>query len=40
MSRQVVAENPRNGGSAVGSEVGAVGVVVLQKGFDGIAALV
>lgn len=40
MSRQVVAGNPRNRGFAFESEVGAVVVVVLQEGFEGIAALV
>jgi hypothetical protein len=40
MSRQVVAENPRNGGFAFESEVGAMGVVVLRDGCEGIAALV
>ncbi len=39
MSRQVVAWNPRDWGFAFGSEVGAVVVVVLQEGFEGIAAL-
>jgi hypothetical protein len=40
MSRQVVAWNPRDWGFAFESEVGAVVVVVLQEGFEGIAALV
>jgi hypothetical protein len=40
MSRQVVAWNPRDWGFAFESEVGVVVVVVLQEGFEGIAALV